>query len=51
MRFASPSGASVRVEWGAAAVEHLAGDVGCGVVVDEMLDGDRLVAVAKGAAT
>jgi 2-phosphosulfolactate phosphatase len=34
--FACQAGASVRLEWGPAAVEHLAGDVDCVVVVDVM---------------
>ncbi len=50
MRFASQSGASVRLEWGAAAVEHLAGDVDCVVVVDVMSFSTCVdVAVARGA--
>jgi 2-phosphosulfolactate phosphatase len=43
-------GASVRLEWGAAAVEHLAGDVDCVVVVDVMSFSTCVaVAVARGA--
>ena len=34
--WAAQSGASVRLEWGAGAIEHLAGDVDCVVVVDVM---------------
>ena len=44
------SGASVRLEWGAPAIEHLAGDVDCVVVVDVMSFSTCVdVAVARGA--
>jgi 2-phosphosulfolactate phosphatase len=48
--WAAQSGASVRLEWGAAAIEHLAGDVDCVVVVDVMSFSTCVdVAVARGA--
>ena len=48
--WAAQSGASVRLEWGAQAVEHLAGDVDCVVVVDVMSFSTCVdVAVARGA--
>jgi len=48
--WAAQSGASVRLEWGAAAIEHLAGDVDCVVVVDVMSFSTSVdVAVARGA--
>ena len=50
MHFASQAGASVRLEWGAAAVGHLAADVDCLVVVDVMLFSTCVdVATARGA--
>ena len=50
MHFASQAGAAVRLEWGADAVEHLAGDVDCVVVVDVMSFSTCVhVAVARGA--
>lgn len=48
--WARQSGASVRLEWGAAAIEQLAGDVDCVVVVDVMSFSTCVdVAVARGA--
>jgi 2-phosphosulfolactate phosphatase len=48
--WAGQAGASVRLEWGAAAIEHLAGDVDCVVVVDVMSFSTCVdVAVARGA--
>jgi 2-phosphosulfolactate phosphatase len=48
--WAAQSGASVRLEWGVAAIEHLAGDVDCVVVVDVMSFSTCVdVAVARGA--
>jgi 2-phosphosulfolactate phosphatase len=48
--WARQSGASVRFDWGAAAIEHLAGGVDCVVVVDVMSFSTCVdVAVARGA--
>lgn len=48
--WAAQAGVSVRLEWGAAAIEHLAGDVDCVVVVDVMSFSTCVdVAVARGA--
>ena len=50
MSWVAQHGASVRLEWGVAAIEHLAGDVDCVVVVDVMSFSTCVdVAVARGA--
>jgi len=50
MSWATQAGASVRLEWGASAVQHLAGEVDCVVVVDVMSFSTCVdVAVARGA--
>ena len=50
MNWVKQAGASVRLEWGAAAVEHLAGEVDCVVVVDVMSFSTCVdVAIARGA--
>ena len=50
MSWVAQHGASVRLEWGVAAIEHLAGEVDCVVVVDGMSFSTCVdVAVARGA--
>ena len=50
MNWVAQAGASVRLEWGAPAIEHLAGEADCVVVVDVMSFSTCVdVAVARGA--